>query len=844
MNTELATIFTDENAEYTALQSATPNIDMTDWQCTGTPTTGVCGTLTSSANFLITAAVGNVGYYEVEYLLSNNFWNCNFNFGNSQCGIDIRQGIAHLFDKQAFVANQANIKGTSTAIDNPVPTTSAGGLPSPNPCGYDASFPQGTAGVAPCQVGANGGTSYRLGAATGANGYPWLYAPGSADLNAAAFHLVSAGVGTGCDGAIGAASCRTSTTSHVTGVGTTNIPTFFIRNDNPPRKDLGESLASQICFVLTGVYTQPCGPLQTVEGPITAFPGFTTSKTSVNNSWWFYTAGFNGPTFFDGSLYFGYNSHFVSGIPSIQPPTVGATCSGASVPTASAGDYQYVCDPTYDNLSAQMENAGCLTAQGDPAIGAGSNLPTAPGNGLCTNGKLSAISAGIQAEAEFGAKALTLPAFETTIQYGYLNNGWIRAINNAGSGLPNYFTWLNAWNPTPAQSGTLRQGFKQTTRSINPYISSTIWDTYISGEVIDSLFAANPLAPSQSFDWMTYTAVQQDNATVIAQSGYQPPAGTLTTYHFTLRNDVFFQDGRPVTAYDVAFSYLSMVGSGAFLGTGASSMTGFTVLGLHAFDIGVNSLGPFTLPNLTGIYILPGRYWSGAGSSAWDSAIAACSGITPCPKAQYSLSGPNVVCPTAGGQPGCASFTATNMNIDPAKTAATYDPIANHIFVGSGPFQCGTVTSTGSGICTSTGSQNPPVGGSYTLTRFGNGLAPASSTSGIYFRSSGDLALYLWTQENDVAPIAPVSAVSLCFNQPLNFGSCAHWQQGIGASSNGIVGTNQVSEVELRYNLNWVSPKNWASDAPLGIGALPPVLYEGSATLNPCTIQPTTGYDC
>jgi hypothetical protein len=467
------------------------------------------------------------------------------------------------------------------------------------------------------------------------------------------------------------------------------------------------------------------------------------------------------------------------------------------------------------------------------------------------------ISAGYQAEDLFGQGAYTIPVYSPSNQYGYLKN-WSRVINNDNGGIPSYFTWLNAYNPSPIQAGTLRQGMSQGTSSVNPYVASNFWDLMILGNVYDTLFVSNPLSEQERIDWMTYTAVQQDNATVIAQSGYQPPAGTLTTYHFTLRNDVYFQDGRSVTAYDVAFSYLSMVGSGSILGAGASSMTGFTVLGLYAFDIGVNTLGPFALFGLTGIPIVSARYWSGVGSSRWNIAMATCSGVTPCAKAQYSLSGSNVVCPTAGGQPGCASFAAIYMTIDPNKITATYDPIATHTFVGSGPWQCGQVTLTGSGTCTTTGAMNPGQGGSYTLTRFGCGqappsppcLAPASSTSGNYFRSSGDLALYLWTQENDQNPIASVSAVSLCFNQPLNFGSCAHWQQGIGASTNGIVGTNQVSEVELRYNLNWVSPKNWATDAPLGIGALPPVLYEGSTTLNPASVAgcasayPVGGYDC
>lgn len=832
MNTLLATIFTDENTEYTNLQSATPSIDFTDSPCSGTPTTGACGSLTTNPNFVVTAPVPGTGYDEIEFHLDSVFWNCNFGFGNSACGIEIRQGIAHMFDRVSFCTNSV-IAGTCTPLDVPVPTSNGGGLPSPNPCAYDTRFAQSGTN---CVVGSPGGTAYHLAASTGADGFQWLYAPGSTDLNAADTHLVAAGVATGFS----------TSTSILTAPVTGNTPTFFIRNDNTPRRQLGESLAAQICYVFTGTYTQPCSPyLNTVEGPITAFPGFTTSKTSVNISWSMYTAGFSGSSFFDGSLYFGYNSHFVSGIASIQTPT--GPCDSTSVPTASARDYQYACVQNFDSLSTQMESAPCLAASGDPAIGAVSNSPTAPGNGVCPGTtQLSGISAGIQAEAAFGGNELTIPGWEVTFQFAY-RNGWLRAINSPSLGLPNDFTWLNAWNPSPQVPGTLRQGFSQSTRSVNPYIASTPQDRYVVDSVYDPLTRPDPLSPTQIFNWLVLDAAPENNTTVMSQSGYTPPSGTLVTYHFTLLSGFvqpYFQDSRPVTAYDVAFSYLSMVGSGAFLGTGASTTTGITVLTINAFDIGVSSRGPFTLPNLGSIPILPARYWTGVGPSAWDSAIRACQ-MASCPKAQYSLSGTNVVCPTAGGQPGCASFAASNMQVDPTKLTATFDPIASHTFVGSGPFECGTVTSTGSGTCTSTGVMNPAAGGSYTLTRFGNGLAPASSTSGIYFRSSGKLALYIWSEEGDVSPILPLSAIFLCFNQPVNLnGGCAHWQKGIGRDPTGVVGINQLSILLYLFNTSWVRPFSVAS-LPLGMAKFTPapVLYEG-VTLNPCSIDPINGYDC
>src|SRR5256886_7226148 len=91
-----------------------------------------------------------------------------------------------------------------------------------------------------------------------------------------------------------------------------------------------------------------------------------------------YTPAFataSAPLPFASTFHFLYNSQFVSGIPSIQPP-----CSTAAVPTVSAPNYFYLCNPAYDSLTNQMEFAPCLTAVGDAAVNQQvTNLVTCPG---------------------------------------------------------------------------------------------------------------------------------------------------------------------------------------------------------------------------------------------------------------------------------------------------------------------------------------------------------------------------------------------------------------------------------------------------------------------------------
>jgi hypothetical protein len=192
------------------------------------------------------------------------------------------------------------------------------------------------------------------------------------------------------------------------------------------------------------------------------------------------------------------------------------------------------------------------------------------------------------------------------------------------------------------------------------------------------------------------------------------------------------------------------------------------------------------------------------------------------------------------------------MQADPNKITATYDPLANGVLIGSGPWECKSNAGIVGAGCSSTQFMNPGAGGSYTLQRFGKGLQPASSINGIYSHSSGNLALWIWSEQGGANSFLNFEAVASCYNQPVNLaGPCAHWQQGIGNPGTGTgVGLSQVAVANRFYALNWVAPFDWASLAPTGLVPFPPVLYEGGVTLNPANVvgctsaYPAGGYDC
>jgi hypothetical protein len=504
--------------------------------------------------------------------------------------------------------------------------------------------------------------------------------------------------------------------------------------------------------------------------------------------------------------------------------------------------------------------------------------------GLCgptTN--CTALSAGYQAENFFGQNAFTIPVFVQNDQFAYLSN-WQRVFNSVGSGTPQYFTWLDAWSATPALSGTIRQGFKQNIKSVSPYIEETIWDRYVFRNIYDSIGISNPADGSQFLDWMGIS-IQTINPANAASLGYTPPAGTSTAFRISLRSDLFWQNdnsgshpAKQVTAYDVAFSYLSLLGTGAFNSGGATPTTGVTVINQSTFDFDLSANGPFRPFSELGLPIIPGQYWSAAGQSTWntsvDNTVNMCihqptsSAQVGCFRAQYTLDptatiGTSVVpvvdCADStilAGASGCSHVPGSLMNVDTNKITSTYDPVANGIVIGSGPWEAVTngIVGGGTGV-TPCGNMICTTGPTYTLQRYGSVSGITASGCGVsdhYFRSNCTLAIWAWTGDNghfvhDFTTLQVVRACNALTPVPTQ---CVHWTKGIAGSGGGAISSVQIGAVNRFVAVNWVggTPSaqfDWITNPPTGIAAYPPVLYDGpTTTLNPCSVDPVNGYDC
>jgi len=837
MDTLTYPVFTDESQEFTQLQATPSPIDFTDWPLDQ----ALISSLSGNPNFQVTSAISDTGYFELEFHMGQNWWGCQFNFANAACGTQIRQAFAHGLDKPKFIS--AEVGGNAQPIDNPVPPSVD--LNTPDPCAWDSLFPQTGTG---CIVNGAGGTAYHLAAAAAGSGctntpqFPYTPGCGTPDFCAAADHLIAAGLASGKNPptAISNPCVLTGISSAVT----TNPAQIEVRSDNTPLLRAGNSYAQFICGLFTASFVTGCGIAPSTNNIFVANPGpfgcapppcvgVCSPGTTVALTWWACTAGFGNILTFDSSLFYNYDSQFVSGIPSIVSPS--GPCSNKAVPSLAPNNYEYICQAAFDTQIEQAEFSPCQTAPRDPTTGQTHLTVTfanCPGSS-----KSSAASAAYKAQDLFGQNVNTIPWWSGKSQFAYLT-GWQRAVVHKGDGFTppgNFFLTLNAWNPSPHVAGTVRQGYKQATGSVNPFIGNTVWDLGVIGSIWDRPGITNPDSSQAYLDWMT---IKTDQLSAAGLS-YVPPTGTVAAFRYTLRSDIFWQTGQKVTAWDLAFSYIAYKASG--VGPGLAPMTGIKVLSPTQVDVDVNAVGPFTKLFLSNP-VLPGRDWvntSVCTAATWDAAAGnpnfatANTALTACIAPSSAVTSSGVITPTAS-------------NVDNAKIQPNYDPVASHNLIGSGPWMCGSGSSIGGLGCSSSGTQSVPAGGSWMMTRYGVGTTPGGSLN-TYFRSAGNLALWAYSGDrgNFGIDFLNFGQVSLCFGKPVATAGCTVWQHGIGGSAAGTtVGLTQVGIVQRFVGVNWVAPYDWTMAPPQNIVGYPPVLHEGAVTLNPCSIDQTNGYDC
>ncbi len=184
---------------------------------------------------------------------------------------------------------------------------------------------------------------------------------------------------------------------------------------------------------------------------------------------------------------------------------------------------------------------------------------------MYANTQADAVYWAREAQKVFADAALSAPIYTSTgfkavsrtyvggTEPDYSGDEWTNWVNWPGYGVDNGYTFLNMhtnvseWMP----GGVIRYGFKTTDiRQFNPIYSEWVWDNIVLDLIgFESLLARNPYTlefipwVAKTFTVGTYT---------------HPVYGECTKVVFSLRDDVYFQDGHKLTIADIYFTFVEV----------------------------------------------------------------------------------------------------------------------------------------------------------------------------------------------------------------------------------------------------------------------------------------------
>jgi hypothetical protein len=447
--------------------------------------------------------------------------------------------------------------------------------------------------------------------------------------------------------------------------------------------------------------------------------------------------------------------------------------------------------------------------------------------------------------------------------------GFITAFGGGYSPQANIWEWLDAYSPSPAVAGTLRQSFLTTVGNLNPFNAQTVWEFYLLSMVYDGLFVQNPMCVArnipvlagldqcasdfQYIDWMAtshsflcYPGGPACNGTNLGYGNSTYFANTSADLRLTLNRANHWQDGGPVTAWDVKYSYVNLNATGAFQASSLASVSHINVLDEFTLDLNLKAKGPFTELFIGGITVIPGHIWSGCGASTWNSGVTG-----------KNIAGTNIV--NAAEDTCVGTFTSPSLatvlvgGVPTPVSSPTVDTVANGLLIGSGPFTCQSIGGTGHpavgtlGAGCSVDNTMAPVSGlgDFTLTRTGCTLTATGTTCGAagsssdYFRSSGSLASYVWTGDigSGSSDFSKLLTVNSCHSATPSV-NCPHWAQGIGnpgGTGSNMVGLSQVLKVNSYKGISWINFGTPESSRTVGVLSCRAGYTLPGTTITPCT---------
>lgn len=498
------------------------------------------------------------GMFELDVNMLGDRWaewgGCDFDHGNSFCGIQIRKALSHLIDKAEFI--QAHFPGLGVPIDVPASPAQIGGSINPGRAHLWDTFHQPLIGA--------------FNVAPDPGGFP---SPGSPDFCAARDHLVAAGIG------LVDANDDCVIDNAPAGMVANPIRVMTRSDDVFRRKPLGEGIVSATNALMGATVAEAVlGTPSEIVFPIVL-------DLSVLGDWELYTGGWGGGLFAQPFAIYGRHA----------TPEVSELCGPL---TGTFLNFAFVCVETMDSHFEAALEAETMA-----------DFDAATQNGYDEFGKRAITIPVFSAADRF---AYLNMASGVVDEVGSSSDNFWTLLNIREN--PDFTPTNPIYDFGGGDRKTVRVGRSFPSFSLNTFVPRGISSESVLREIYDTLLRTDPTDPSKIFPWMAehFEVINDPNQPSL---GYAPPEGAAQTIRFKIRSKIEWHDGERLTAQDAKFSLLNFRDLSGFL---TPNLIDVIVLNKKRFDVHFADKSLLNVYDAGLGRIIPMHIWGLAGDTTYD----------------------------------------------------------------------------------------------------------------------------------------------------------------------------------------------------------------------------------
>ena len=188
---------------------------------------------------------------------------------------------------------------------------------------------------------------------------------------------------------------------------------------------------------------------------------------------------------------------------------------------------------------------------------------------------------------------------------------WTGVVNMIGQGINSWWSCLNMHPADADFGGVIEYGIKSDIETLNPLTAEWTYTWEVLDKIYENPYTYNPFDISEDWGWLTESWDIED---------WESPTGvdgTKITFHFV--KNAKWHDGKPFTAEDLAFTYeyIREYGIPRYL-PNVQFVEDIVVVNDYTLEVYQNTTSYFAFHYLNGPPVLPKHIWEDVGAGWQD----------------------------------------------------------------------------------------------------------------------------------------------------------------------------------------------------------------------------------